>query len=323
MTLRTIVKVASAGLATAAAITMQAVKPQDAPELANDVSRPRMLAMRGCDGSTSVMSLARDLMEKHGVPAVRVDSQILNPEKNVYLEEAGNNLRLSLELANEDAQAANRSLVFKALTGDHFTAVVQHQKATLKNMGMLSVLGYRKNQLDEIVCQVKNCLTSSYGHIVDKNGDKSDYCSNRMSETADQIVLDPEHIIKAIDVENALVEDARRQLHMSGFPVAEVVSEKLLGYLATNSQVDLDIAVKEWGIFLRAWGVHPEETKIVKRLQQDQGTQKAALHKDVILNSGKIHETLKEAGPSKYLHYLLDYSETEKGAKEELDEAAI
>jgi len=170
-----------------------------------DMFRPRMLAMRGCSGSSAIMVYARNLLRYHGVPVPAatepnivngealppidrgLPSELLNPKINWLYKEAGNDMGKAIEMQNELIRRKGQTLFFKGM--------VQHLQGTdkatdewdslaepLKKLELFAVLGARENMLDQVICQVKDCFQEDYGTPVDQDGKDSDLCFHRRSE---------------------------------------------------------------------------------------------------------------------------------------------
>jgi len=173
-----------------------------------ETSRPRMLAMRGCSGSSAVMVFARSLLRFHGIPVSRaaeprmndkgkpispldkdaLPAELLNPKINWLYYNENNNIGKAMLRMNKNVNARNQTLFFKGMVqhmqGDGWGADEwKDLKGSFKNMNMYALLGSRTNMLDQVICQVKDCFQDKYGEPVKKvDGSKSDLCFNRRGE---------------------------------------------------------------------------------------------------------------------------------------------
>lgn len=200
-----------------------------------DIQRPRMLAMRGCSGSSAVMVFARNLLRFHGVPVPRaaeprfnenggpvppadttaLPAELLNPKINWLYYSSNHSIGQAMKKMNEKVVAKNQTLFFKGMiqhlqgkgTGNDEWEDVH---GAFKDLGMYVVLGSRTNMLDQVICQVKDCFQEDYGQQVDaETGAKSNACFKRRGEQVNPTET-------AADANQGLV----RQRHKSRLSVA-------------------------------------------------------------------------------------------------------
>jgi len=177
-----------------------------------EIQRPRMLAMRGCSGSSAVMVFARNLLKFHGIPVPRaaeprfddnhkalppldrtaLTAELLNPEINfMYYGDIGK----AMVKVDDMIRARNQTLFFKGmiqhLQGDQAAEglrgddEVDELKDEFKQLNMYTLLGSRTNMLDQVICQVKDCFQDTYGAPVDaKSGKESDLCFARRGDVS-------------------------------------------------------------------------------------------------------------------------------------------
>lgn len=146
--------------------------------------------------------------------------------------------------------------------------------------------------------------------------ESSDQAKHFEYREGDKSVVDVKRLVRAIDQEDEFVEEARKQLKVTGFQYGEVTSEKLLGYASNHSRDgDMDAAVEEWSKFLKAWGVKPVEDDIkrhlknhgtINQIHKDGDLWRPPLQWDVIQNFGEVKEALEAAGP-RYSKLLRGY----------------
>jgi hypothetical protein len=170
------------------------------------IHNPRMLAMRGCSGSSAVMVFARNLLRYHGIPVPSAalpkvvhgeakapagpgwPAELLNPKYNWFLSSAAGNMGKAMEMANAEMMRTNQTLFFKGmvqnLQGD-CAGVDQWAslKPSFQKLDMFAVIGTRVNMLDEVICQVKDCFHPADGVPVDANGKESELCFNRRGDS--------------------------------------------------------------------------------------------------------------------------------------------
>jgi len=173
-----------------------------------ETARPRMLAMRGCSGSSAIMVYARNLLRFHGIPVSRaaepnfdenhnplspndetaLPAELLNPKINWLYSPNDGDIGKAMVKMNENVNVRNQTLFFKGmiqhLQGDALGQDEWHElKNSLQSLNMYAVLGSRTNMLDQVICQVKDCFQDEYGYPVNADsGERSDLCFSRRGE---------------------------------------------------------------------------------------------------------------------------------------------
>jgi len=327
--------------------------------------KPRMLAMRGCSGSSAIMVYARNLLRYHGIPVpaaseVNFDddhkatepidrglyAELLNPKVNWLFKDAGNDIGKAMDMQNERIRTKNQTLFFKGM--------IQHMqgnskgpdewaslKPTFQKLGLFAVLGARKNMLDQVICQVKDCFQEDYGVPMDADGKESELCFhrrgaqdnptavNKMDEnpTTDQMLgatrdqenkldvknafymeddiyrakLRPEHLLRSIQRELTKVGYAKIHLENLDPNVKTIYEEDLLEF-QTPIEGAFDRAVGAWCDLLTSLGATPDKTIVTKFLAQYANTyHEPPAHWQVIWNYDEIKKIMKT---SEYAHML-------------------
>ncbi|KAJ1632975.1 hypothetical protein T492DRAFT_984327 [Pavlovales sp. CCMP2436] len=149
--------------------------------------RPAILVMTGCSGSTWISRMLRLMLLKAGVRVTRGHkNELMHPEKNPFYT-PGLGIGGALTLMQARAYDANQTLFFKAepnyLLGPQG---LKPSVAALLAMHPRVVLAWRANELDTMVCQVRDCFVASgKGASVDAvTGERTDLCFARRKEGA-------------------------------------------------------------------------------------------------------------------------------------------
>jgi len=318
-----------------------------------DEFTPRMLAMRGCSGSSAIMLHARKLLRFHGIPVtwggqpnivggkpqpptgMAWPDEMLSPRINWLLEKAGGDMGLAVDMANTAATSKNMTFFLKGMVqhlqgdrlgNDEWDSV----KGPLVKLKTMVVVGTRKNTLDQVLCQIKDCFQHSYGIPVDvRTGKESDLCfdrrkirllsedvvvTNNASTDLDRSVavsnmidnkglhfrrnigykalVNSSQLLRALDIEEKLVARAKNNLKSAGLNFSTVYAEDLLDF-QTSLKGAQERAVVAWCTLLRSFGVQPDARAIQFYLKHFANTYPVqAKHKDVIHNFEEVHQTL-------------------------------
>jgi len=218
----------------------------------DDIRRPRMLAMRGCSGSSAVSVFARALLRLHGIPTpeggnpmrdengdVQVPpewkgwpAELLKPETNWYAKDSKDMGEAMLKM-NDLAESYNKTLFFKGMSqymlgdkskNDEWADLLP----AFRKLNMYGVIAKRQNLLDVVVCQIKDCFQASYGYPVDaKTGKQSDACFSRRGDIHSNPTA-----IKEGDVE--LVAKRKHKSHGYLFEPDSEEEEEVKAYVRPN-----------------------------------------------------------------------------------------
>lgn len=281
------------------------MKPYVQPE--GNRSKPRMLVSSGCDAASGIAEHAHAILELHGIHTPKyqlrtlhdkVDSLLDNTDNRVLLEAGeghdlacGESCRAMIQ-AQKYYAGQNTSLVFKAIVGADQDAILSK---SLFEAGTLVVLTSRRNKLDQLVCQVRDCFVKQDLGQPEQHGKESDICWNRrqlqpVNYKANLKVAKLEENMLKIDEKMESTRDALKQM---GYPYVDtVVSEDLLDFEWNKSAVGP--AYNSWSSLLAAWGVHPKSEMIKAYIATNTGTREApASQKQTIVNFGEVWQFMK------------------------------
>jgi len=197
-----------------------------------EIERPRLLAMRGCSGSSAIRVYARTLLKYHGIPVPAaalpnivdgepkaphtrgLPAELLNPKINWMYKEAGNDIGKAMEMQNERTRSRGQTLFFKGMlqhmqgvnTGaDEWESLAE----PFKRMQLQAVIGTRDNMLDEVICQVKDCFQQDYGVPVTKDGEPSSLCFDRRAGEAGPPTAAEKEQRRKTEIEEGQAEEAQ------------------------------------------------------------------------------------------------------------------
>jgi len=254
-----------------------------------NVDRPRMLVMLGCSGSSVLMDIARGILQTHGVstntPGGGKSGELVKPHWNPFFNEA-EGMGVALTKARDYAMQQNGTLVFKEQGAQ--SQAFRDAGPALLSMGTYVVHAYRRNVLDRMVCQVKDCfLSSRYGVPVGPDGKESRVCFARRSDkrkaegysaklNIGRLRANLKAFLRKPDAE-------RSRISRSGFQnYPSIVAEDLLDFEHDASAFER--ALITWERFMAAWGVQPKRQRIKAYLQQYVGKYSAEPQSKTIYN---------------------------------------
>jgi len=322
--------------ATMIVATSALQKPKDVPvpvaeseaeafDWDNYITKPRMLISEGCDASDAIIRHAhfilkfsniatpwRKIYSLHGTENnidhfESMDGNVSREKGNTSIgmvqthvdpresaEETDAPAAQSMSEVHQFFKAQKKTLIFKG----SFTEAM-HSEKTIADMGASMAALNRRNKLDQLVCQVKDCFNEEELGYPVKNGTKSDLCwKRRMSnETADY---------KANINVQQLHNNLRRLQQNVGKAVAHFVKMGL-NAAAVNAVVTEDLldfewdedatgkALSSWTSLLKAWNVHPSVEKMTSYFKKNAGTRDApARHSDSVYNFVDVKAAIKD-----------------------------
>jgi len=261
---------------------------------------PRMIVQRGCTGSTVVMDIAVDLMGKLGIDIFPTSSKEMlrtgNPEKNPWYK-LGGTLGDAVRAGVEEASQANQVLLMNGykLKPHGSAAQVELQNALLE-LNTRTVIVHRKNTLDTLVCEVRDCFEDDLprGYPVDQNGKRDDTCFDRRRDTGlrTKAFIYPEHLIENLEYAKGYPEEMLTATTALGFEGRAIVYfEDLTSH--EYSAENLDRSTDAWIEFLSSLGVSADQQVVYGILKEAVGTYHAPEpHSETIYNLGSIQSML-------------------------------
>jgi len=260
--------------------------------------RPRMLVMLGCSGSSILMDMARGMLEAHRVswntPGGGKSGELVKHAGNPFFTKEGG-MGVALTKANEYAKSKHATLVFKEQGAQ--SKEFRDAAPALLSMGTYVVHAYRKNVLDRMVCQIKDCfLTPHYGVPVGPDGSTWRLCfERRVNETeatgytAKLNTKTLKHNLKEF-LGKPFAEWSRiKDAGFEGFPT--LAAEDLLDFEHDASA--LPRALIAWDKFMAAWGVRPTTATIKKYLTEYVGKYAAEPQSKTIYNFDRVEQVCR------------------------------
>lgn len=299
-------------------------------------SRPRVLVVNGCSGSTFVMKVARRLFLAHGLQVYGWEYELLNPTKNPFfnrsaVQKHGTTAATAraLEAVHEDAQLRRSVLLFNGAPGYLSEAVA----SVLRRREALLVHAWRRNVLDTLVCEVRDCFAhttptgkragtaDTLGWPVDaRSGARSPACfeqrrSKRANSTGASTAatgptkarLNVSSLISLLPLDSpARVANFLRSRRLAA-PVSlsteELSDFSLAAPSREEAQARLRRSATAWERALSAWGVPTKTEQLVRLLAAErdrlQTTPRVVTpHAQTIANVAEVAGTLRRAGPA-------------------------
>jgi len=267
--------------------------------------RPRMLVMNGCSGSTFVVHLGLILMQLHGARIETYgDAETMNPNKNPFYQQSGQDLTKAMDMAASEAQKKNKTYILKGMLKDTEEQVLawRHSVASLKKWQAYAIHGYRANFLDKMACQIKDCFaTKRVGYPVE-DGERSNLCFERRSTTLGgaDVAKDYKAYINIDNLEESLNQMdhdykwERMAMLRTGFPVHQLTTEDLSDFEWDNSEEAWERGIKAWSNYMHYWGVQPQRDIIVKRIESLRAKRAGKTQGTDIENMNEVRQKLKE-----------------------------
>mmetsp|Transcript_49921 Transcript_49921/g.98627 ORF Transcript_49921/g.98627 Transcript_49921/m.98627 type:complete len:331 (-) Transcript_49921:402-1394(-) len=297
-------------------------------ELASQESRPRILVMEGCSGSTFVQQLARKLLFAHGITA-RGPLEMLNPcaswephckEQDIFWDhttsenvtQAHSHLEKSLEKAVSFMHKKNRVFMSKVTFNTIKTNTPLREKLLKLKVTVAVVI--RSNVLDVAVCQVRDCFGDEgylCGHSVDIAGNRSDMCFARRDhpEVITMAKFDAKCLVEKLSSDwftgvrypDSVQDDMKI---LSTNYCNPITYEDLMAFQTNNhgalrtSHREFERSVLGWSALLLCWGVTPVQAHIAAVLRPTAETRSPSSHDRTIFNADEIRSALSNATES-------------------------
>jgi len=270
-------------------------------------SPPMMILQRGCTCSSTVMQYARDLLPNQGVPIFKTSIKELFRSNNLDKlpwHQSGDDLTQTIQRGLEQTSKDGLAMIFNTFRMVN-TSSHESLNDVLLAHGTRSVIVHRKNALDTLVCEVRDCFNGREGadlprgYPVDLSGKPNDICFLRRGPDGGGIetkaVINVTNMLSHMKKAMSYPREEQEVLKQLGFHDALVVTaEDLLGHEYSASNLPASFAA--WSKLLRSFGVTPDEAKLAKFLESRINTYTAPeSHRDSIWNLAAVRKEIKKS----------------------------
>lgn len=262
-------------------------KGEALPKPAGDPVPPRMLVTAGCDGSGAILKHAHNILMLHGIQTPAVNKSKLAADYGDIAQDGPGMSGSSRVMAqmHKDFLEQKQTLLFKGTIGTDDEEILSKSLFALSTK-VVEVT--RRNQIDQVVCMIKDCFGTHMGHPV-MAGEKSDLCMERRKENPEnyKAFVNAETLVRNIKTLQDNVLQTTNDLQKIGYSVKAFDAEDLLDFEWDEDKINT--ALPNWKRLLTAWGVHPSKTKIRAYLTEHAGARAAPQnHTDTIYNFGSV-----------------------------------
>lgn len=262
-----------------------------------------MQMARSCSGSSSIFSMFKALIKKHGFHVWTPPKEFLNqangdqsitgkkyctspdgtalkwPQDPVKRLEAVFAVFKGTQACQEHARNEPTVFFFDGQQEKDIQAVLPYLGSLgPKNAQVIGL--HRKNRLESRVCDVRECLASTnvqgqslQDYPVRADGTKSDHCHQQREvagTTRDdsQVYLDSTNIVRVLNGYRPVHESLKAKLFENGFDDFPAVStEVLTQYTGDDSDEALERSAISFGLVLGGIGIIPNITTILNHLE--------------------------------------------------------
>jgi len=280
-----------------------------------DIIPPMMILQRGCTGSSVVIRLAKNLLADLGVKVhPNGKKEIMrtgHPEKNPWWTPEGD-LADAMRKGVQEASDAGQVLVFNAFKVKSWARNKEERRLNkaLLDMDTQTVIVHRRNPLDILTCEIRDCFEGAAGiprgHPVDEKGNPDHRCFERRrsdGHSKTKALIDLDHLQENLEVASAYPAEMQRSLSELGFKGRKVVYyEDLVSH--EYSADNLRHATAAWQSFLSSLGVKARTKDIRHALKKAVGTYPPPEpHSESIYNLKRVEQKL--SSPSMSMGALL------------------
>jgi len=245
---------------------------------------PMLILQRGCTGSSVVIRMARNLLAELGVPVYPLKTKEIartgQPNKNPWYTPDGD-LADAMRKGVQEASDAGQVLVFNAFKLKSWTQSEEElslNKALL-DMDTRTVIVHRRNPLDIVTCEIRDCFESVHGiprgHPVNEMGQEDSTCFKRRSLAGEVIktkaFVNVKHLSENLQIAQEYPQLMQESLKELGFKGGSIVYfEDLVSH--EWSAANLHRSSMAWKAFLSSLGVEASRREIHHVLKKDVGT---------------------------------------------------
>eukprot|EP00448_Togula_jolla_P001295 CAMPEP_0170594036 /NCGR_PEP_ID=MMETSP0224-20130122/13779_1 /TAXON_ID=285029 /ORGANISM="Togula jolla, Strain CCCM 725" /LENGTH=325 /DNA_ID=CAMNT_0010918053 /DNA_START=87 /DNA_END=1064 /DNA_ORIENTATION=- len=267
---------------------------------------PMLILQRGCTGSSVVIRMTKDLLADLGVAVFPLSKKEIvrtgQPYKNPWWSPDGD-LGDAMRKGVKEASDAGQVLVFNAFKLKSWTKDREElalNKALL-DMDTRTVIVHRRNPLDILTCEIRDCFVSVHGvprgYPVDEKGQRDDTCFDRRQTGAKvKAYVNLNHLQENLDDSSAYPEIMKNSLRDLGLKGRRIVYyEDLVSH--EYSADNLDSSAAAWRQLLSSLGVSVDIEDIKDKLKKAVGTYPPPEpHSELIYNIEGV-EQLLSSGP--------------------------
>jgi len=271
----------------------------------NAVIPPMMILQRGCTGSSVVIRLAKELLRDLGVKVhPNGKKEIMrtgHPEKNPWWTPEGD-LADAMRKGVQEASDAGQVLVFNAFKVKSWATNEEERRLNeaLLDMDTRSVIVHRRNPLDILTCEIRDCFESVHGvprgYSVDEEGNPDNRCFERRHQdgpvTKTKAMIDLPHLQENLEVAAAYPLEMQNSLSELGFKGGSIVYyEDLVSH--EYSAENLVQSASAWKSLLASLGVTARTKDIKHALKKAVGTYPPPEpHAESIFNLKRVEHAL-------------------------------
>mmetsp|Transcript_3635 Transcript_3635/g.9259 ORF Transcript_3635/g.9259 Transcript_3635/m.9259 type:complete len:321 (+) Transcript_3635:101-1063(+) len=271
---------------------------------------PRVLLMRPCSASTAVQTLARKMLTLHGFVVATFPFEPLHQESKSFIgmhmgvgrlrQRRANATRTTALMLDRLAQDRKQGLAvaFKASPVDRNIQVLRLIIQANVSLSVVPVI--RRNTIDQLVCQVRDCFDTDIGHPVTSDGRWSSACfkERRYQNIKTMAHVNVQRFVAKLQWwhrKDVSLFGLARQLGCSAGSGLIVASEDLMAYSRSETATDLARSVESWASFLRWWCVVPNVSKIRHHLASARALFRSeGSHAAVIRNAWELKSALRD-----------------------------
>jgi len=229
-----------------------------------------------CSMSSPIRFFARKLLEAYGIKlALRTAYwEVGKSEKNLFWE-SGTSFAESLEKYMDTAKKDNSSLLLKITPAHFFEGLDQNKEAArklLKNIRIKWIFATRGNNLDTLICRIRDCFDTKSGYVVlAATGEKTELCFKRRLSTEEvKAYLDPSRFMQTLkSYVNRNMQHKFKILEWFGFDnFVQIKTERLFHF--EYGEEYRDESVLEWTKLLNYWGLFPDR-KVISTIMDAEG----------------------------------------------------
>lgn len=253
---------------------------------------PRMIVTAGCDGSGAILKHAHEMLMLHGIVTPAVNTADMSSAYGDIAQGGPGISGTSRDMVqmHYDFLKQDQTLLFKGTIGKDQEEILSK---SLYALDTKVVKVTRRNELDQVVCMIKDCFNNQMGHPV-MNGKKSGLCMERRKEDPldYKAFVDSTTLVQNIRALEENVFKTTNDLTKMGYSVDAFDAEDLLDFEWDKDQVNTGL--EHWKKLLKAWGVRASKDKIRGYLTAYAGTRAAPHnHTETMYNFASVKGAVK------------------------------
>jgi len=235
-----------------------------------------LVLVEDCSMSSPIRFFARKLLEAYGIKLTLnpAEWEVGKSKKNIFLK-SGTSFAESLELYMDTAKKDNSSLLLKITPKQFLQGLDQNKNAArklLKNIRIKWIFATRGNNLDTLICRIRDCFDTKSGYVVlAATGEKTDLCLKRRKSTEQvKAYLNPSRFVQTLkSYVNQNKQSKFKILEWFGFDdFVQIKTERLFQF--EYGEEYRDESVLEWTKVLNYWGLFPDR-KVISTIMDAEG----------------------------------------------------